>query len=528
MASARTERRGVTTGPSVPSAGRILERSSSRPLVFGLCGLVFLFLALRFWDHTVDDAFISFRYARNLVDGHGLVFNPGERVEGYTNFLWVIWASLSLWLSVDPEQSCRWLGLAASAASLAAVVRFGPSSPHARWAVWIAPLLLAVNPAFAVWATGGLEAPLFAGLILWGTCLAAEGVDSERGKLPASSAVLFALAALTRPEGALLAAVVAVAAVVLHRPGPGFWRSGCEWVAVFLALFAPYLIWRWSYYGYPLPNTFYAKVGGSGAQLERGLRYAHDFFWATGYWLLPIAAAGFWGARRRFFALVATVTGALVAQIVLVGGDGLPMYRFFVPVLGPFLLLVGWGTTAWLERVTHPRAARSIAAVALIVIAAYSSVPAFRGPQHDYVLQDVREVGVWRQVGAWFREHARPGETIAVLPAGAIPYFSGLPAIDMLGLNDAHIAHRAVAQLGSGQAGHEKYDVDYVLARRPEYVIIGVYRLSPEPLRPEQMIAPSYAAERELLSHPGFVAQYRPETARTPGGFFVYFVRSSP
>jgi len=494
--------------------------------VFGVCALLFLLLALRFYDHTVDDAFISFRYARNLVHGHGLVFNPGERVEGYTNFLWVMWASLSLWLSVDPEQSSRWLGLAASAASLAAVVRFGPSTPRDRGVVWIAPLLLAVNPGFAVWATGGLEAPLFAGLILWGTCSAADGV--ERGELPASSAVLFALAALTRPEGALLAAVVAGAAVALHRPEPGFWRSWWVWVALFLAVFAPYLVWRWHYYGYPLPNTFYAKVGGSGAQLRRGLAYAHDFFWVTGYWLLPIAAAGFWGERRRFFALVATLTGTLVGAVVLLGGDGLPMYRFFVPVLGLFFLLVGWGTSAWLARVTEARFAQTLAAGALVVIAAYSALPAFRGPQHDYVAQDVREVGAWRQVGAWFRQHARPGETIAVLPAGAIPYFSGLPAIDMLGLNDAHIAHREVAQLGSGQAGHEKYDVDYVLARRPEYVIVGVYGLSPEPLPPQQMLAPSYAAERELLLHPAFVAQYRPETAQTPGGFFVYFVRSSP
>lgn len=505
-----------------------VERSASRPLVLGACGLVFLFLALRFWDHTVDDAFISFRYAKNFVDGHGLVFNPGERVEGYTNFLWVMWASVSLWLSVDPERSCAWLGLAASGASLAAVVRFGPQTPNGRLAPWVAPLLLAVSPAFAVWATGGLEAPLFAALILWGTCLSADGLESERGELPLASAVLFALAALTRPEGAPLAAIVALAAVVLHRPRPRFWRSWCAWVGVFLVIFAPYLIWRWSYYGYPLPNTFYAKVGSSGAQLRRGLAYAHDYFLVTGYWLLPIASFGFWGSRRRFLALVAIVAGALVTQVVFLGGDGLPMYRFFVPLLGFLFLLVGWGAAAALERVTQRRGAEILAAGVVVMIGAYSAAPAFRGLQYEYVQQDVREVGAWRQIGEWFREHARPGETLAVLPAGAIPYFSGLRAIDMLGLNDVHIAHRDVARLGSGQAGHEKYDVDYVLARRPEYVIVGVYRLSPEPLVLNEMITPYYAAERELLLHPRFVAGYRPETARTPGGVFVYFVRTSP
>jgi len=63
------------------------EKYFSRRIVFVISGVVFLALAIKFLDHTVDDAFISFRYAHNLVQGHGLVFNPGERVEGYTNFL---------------------------------------------------------------------------------------------------------------------------------------------------------------------------------------------------------------------------------------------------------------------------------------------------------------------------------------------------------------------------------------------------------------------------------------------------------
>ena len=498
---------------------------SSRWLVFGVCAALFLLLALRFYDHTVDDAFISFRYARNLVDGHGLVFNPGERVEGYTNFLWVLCASLSLAASVDPELACRWVGLAASVASLAAAVRFGPSSPRHPAALWCAPALLAVSPAFAVWATGGLEAPLFAALIVWGTGLAAEGI--ERAELPASSAVLFGLAALARPEGAPVAVVVAGAALALCRRERGFWPRWCVWVGVFLAIVTPYLLWRWQYYGYPLPNTFYAKVGGSAAQFRRGLAYAHDWLSVTGYWILPIAAAAFLAARRRLVALLATAAGALAALVVAVGGDGLPMYRFFVPVLGPLALLVGWGVYACLERVTRVGLARAIAVAAIAAMAAYSALPAFRGSQYDYVQQDVREVGAWRRIGVWFGEHAKPGETIAVIPAGAIPYFSRLRAIDMLGLNDLHIAHRDMPELGSGQAGHEKYDVEYVLGHRPEYVIVGVYGLSPEPHPALELVRPFYPAERELLLHPGFAAAYRPETARTPDGHFAYFVREA-
>ena len=481
-------------------------------------------LAARFFDHTVDDAFISFRYARNFVDGHGLVFNPGERVEGYTNFLWVVWASLSLVCSIDPEVSCRWLGLAASCATLGAVVRFSPSLRHFPLTVWIAPLLLAVNPALAVWTTGGLEAPLFACWVAWGACLAAEGV--ERGALPVVSAVLFGLAALTRPEGAALAGIAAGAAALLGWRQPGLRRSLAVWVTIFLALFAPYVLWRWSYYGDLLPNTYYAKVGNSAAQLRRGLGYSNEFFSVTGYWLVPLALSALWSGRRRFVAVLAIVTAFLVALVVYVGGDGFPMYRFFVPVLSPFFLLVAWGAAHWLERVARrSRGAALAAAVAFCLATAYSAVPAFRGLQYDFVQQDVREVAAWKQVGKWLRQHASPGDTVAVITAGAIPFFSGLPAIDMLGLNDRHIAHREMPQMGSLQAGHEKHDVDYVLSREPKYVIVGVYGLSRQLRAPETMIAPFYPAERRLLRHPEFMARYHAEVARVPGGFFVYFVR---
>ena len=68
-----------------------------------------------------DDAFISFRYARNLLEGHGLVFNPGEYVEGYSNFLWTLELAL-LWALFDlrPEYVAPWLSVACTVATIAA------------------------------------------------------------------------------------------------------------------------------------------------------------------------------------------------------------------------------------------------------------------------------------------------------------------------------------------------------------------------------------------------------------------------
>ena len=81
-----------------------------------------------------DDAFISFRYVRNLLEGHGLVFNPGEYVEGYTNFLWVVVLAIPHWLGVDPIGFSFATGLACFACSLA-VRACAAACSAARWAV---------------------------------------------------------------------------------------------------------------------------------------------------------------------------------------------------------------------------------------------------------------------------------------------------------------------------------------------------------------------------------------------------------
>jgi arabinofuranosyltransferase len=73
--------------------------------------LALLYLSLVHFEFMLDDPFISFRYARNLLDGHGLVFNPGERVEGYSNFLWIILLTPFMKLGFDPVVASKVLGL---------------------------------------------------------------------------------------------------------------------------------------------------------------------------------------------------------------------------------------------------------------------------------------------------------------------------------------------------------------------------------------------------------------------------------
>jgi hypothetical protein len=485
---------------------------------------LFVVLATPFFSHTVDDAYISFRYADNWIEGHGLVFNPGERVEGYTNFLWIVLLAPFIALSVDPATAAAVIGLLAAAGTLVIVVRMSPRPEHNPGIVWIAPLLLASSPPFLVWATGGLETPLYTLLIT----AAAAGIarSAPRGTLPISSAILAGLAALTRPEGVLVAAVLGLAALLLHHEQANFHRHFLNWCGAFLAIFLPYFLWRLLYYGRPLPNTFYAKVGSDPEQVQRGFAYLLDFFLVCGFWLLLPLVGLIWARRRSWVIVFGGLSLTLGLSVVALGGDGLPMFRFFVPVLPFFFLLLAEGTTGALERFRPTRVVKPLAVVAGIILCTLSARAAFSGPARDYVRQDVAEVEAWTAIGLWFRDNAAPGASIAVVPAGAIPWFSGLPAIDMLGLNDATIARRDTPRLGAGQAGHEKYDVDYVLSRKPTYIVAGVYKLQRRPGPPRAMVHPFYPAETELLRAPGLWREYRLRSAVTEGGHFAYFARN--
>lgn len=112
-------------------------------------------------------------------------------------------------------------------------------------------------------------------------------------------------------------------------------------------------------------------------------------------------------------------------------------------------------------------------------------------------------------VGLWMRNTFPPDTLIATNTAGSIPYFSKLPTIDMLGLNDKHIAHREIKNMGAGQVGHEKGDGDYVLSRKPDYIQFASASGSAKP---------QFLGDREIFSSKEFKNNYKLKTFRLPNG----------
>lgn len=494
--------------------------------------------ALLLYDYPFEDAFISFRYVENLLAGHGFAYNPGQRVEGFTSFGWVVLLAGAKQLGLPLVTTARALSLAfalllvALTARIAAVVQPG----RAPW--WLASgALVAAHGTWAYYARTGMETPLFALLVLWAAwVLAAPG----RGRALLAAGIL-AAAALVRPEGIGYAA--ALATMLALRADAR--RDAGVLAGVFALLFVPYFVWRWQHFGWPLPNTYYAKASPSRALMVDGLRQLEEFVTLGAFALallgLLVVLWQRWSAR--WWRLSAGVMLGAMVNVVLVGGDSFAFHRFFLPAI-PFAAITTVEGVRVVGQRLRLRGRRSGVAGAVLtaLLAAWLFASAFvprRSLSGDHGISQYRRVrGVARinedyfVVGRWLREHFAPDTVIALNAAGIVPYESGLATIDMLGLNDVHIAHRPIALGDSGAAGHEKHDAGYVLGRRPDLIVPGLPVLGREKIRPGRLM-PWFQrwfrylpGDRELFRHPALARDYVAVSVPVAeDGFFTFFLR---
>ena len=235
--------------------------------------------ALNAWfvGYIADDAFIVFRYVTHFESGHGLVFNVGERVEGYSTFLWLalLAAAHQLLPFVSLPTLARVGGVIAAAGAVVVTARRAPDAVG-RVVPLLAATLLAFDASFAAWAAAGLETPLFTLLVAAGSLEMARVLDGR--PLTWRPGLWFALAALTRPDGPLFLAVAAafvMAAEWWH--GRLSLRTGVLLFAPTLPLLGPHLVWRHWYYGAWVPNTALAKVPDGLDHLRDGFTYVRNF-----------------------------------------------------------------------------------------------------------------------------------------------------------------------------------------------------------------------------------------------------------
>ncbi len=462
------------------------------------------------YNFVTDDAYISFVYSRNLAEHGELTFNLGSPVEGYTNFLWTALLGGLMVAGIAPEVSSRVLGTACAVLTLYVVFRMveralGRKTP---WAA-VAPLLLACSSGFACWTSGGLETQLFVLLcaIALDAVVAAEEFANERALR--RGGIALALAAMTRPEGVLIAAALGVVRLVCNLVARRrvIARDELLAIACFLVLWAPWFAWRWWYYGWPFPNTYYVKASGPWApptlaadMWKSGLYYLWTWLLQTKLlYALPIAAAGLVTAPPRSprFALAlgcAVLGAAYLPYAVSVGGDFMGLHRFIMPMFVVAAVAVVLGLEWLVERlpVRRRNAAAIGAGIALVVGFAITQVlltsQSLRWGNFDndrgidtpafLIVYTEDRAAIGRAMAGCFR----PDDYSIVGGAGAQPYYARMSGIDVFGLVSRRIAHEEPRT--RARPGHTKWGNDALLASYDPTFVFSCYAIHAAPAQP--------------------------------------------
>ena len=455
-----------------------------------LAGIVIVFIAtayaLRF---TVDDAYIAMRYSRHLAQGHGLVYNIGERVEGYTSLLWVLILAASQALGFGLVTASHVIGIVLSVLTLVLVYLMAARALPADATVGrLFPVLfLATNWIYAGWATGGLETALFAFLTVLAVSALQSRVSAGRAA-PDWLPLIGLLLVLTRPEGLLMAAVIGLVSLVSDvRAGRRPLLTVTRWVLVFALPLVILEMWRFRYYGDWLPNTFYVKVNKV-EYVERGWPFFMSFVRDSLFYVWgPVALAALF-FRDLISACVIVYSGVYIAYTIWVGGDwmGYRFYHHLLPLLSfPLAQVVARGVHELKARrltgtgqapALPVRSALLIACtVAMAIVVGATTYKTYSegrrthltmGELDNYEAMDTPEA--WAiEVGWGIDAVLRAGEAAAATFAGFTAVYTDHTVIDSLGLSDKYVARLPAVR---GGPGHEKLaPPEYLLSR---YVLL--------------------------------------------------------
>lgn len=418
------------------------------PLLLLLASRLFAWMLLPL---ASEDAYITFRYARNLALGHGLVYNPGAHVMGFSSPPWTLWSALGYVLIRDPVAWARWTSLAADALTLLLVgaMLARRASADARTAAWCFTLFFAAWPFFAVVSASGLENGTMLCLIALSAALTGRG--------SALGGPVLGMLALWRPEGMAAALLVGLGARRRER-------------IVAAALVAAGLTALAIYFGSPVPQSVLAKSALYGTPGPAGGRSWWDWLLPVlpasspisteGVHLFPLAvlvapalvagAAGLWRERRSPLAL--TVAAALV---VWLGYAALGVAYFW------WYLAVPLGGIAALAAVGLPALVRGrgvYAAAALYVLTAWFAARTL------YLGRAQNEYFGFARAGDWLAAHARSGEKVMLEPIGMVGYAAPLVVVDEIGLVSPAVARRRVRGPG--------WYADVEGSERPEWLVV--------------------------------------------------------
>jgi hypothetical protein len=405
-----------------------------------------------------EDAAMLLRYSGHLAVGHGIVWNIGEPpVDGATDFLFMVLCAAVHKTGVGLERAAQGIGLLAHVATVLLVYlgarRLGAAPPALAL---LSATFLALGPGLRHLAAG-YGTPLFAlacGLTFAAAVSLADAPAERVGRAALVFSLAGLLAGLARPEGVFFAAFC-LGAVIHARAGAEARVILSRFLAVFLTLGLAYFLWRFWYFGHPLPNPFYQK--GAGLLYWHSLRQSWRNLLHLSLPFLAVLAAGLFArTTRRVAFLTLLPVLAFVCLFVLISDETNYVMRFRYPVLPA--ILIGW-TAVW-QGAMAPRIARSARPVAVALLAATVGAALFQ--HHRYRHVEPRRMGLY-DAAMVLRDYRQYNYALVTTEAGLLPLYSTWRAVDAWGLNDSFVAH-------SGGITDE-----YLDRYRPEVILFHAY-----------------------------------------------------
>jgi hypothetical protein len=443
-----------------PALNRV-DSPSSRPRLLAALAISIAIALLFVWEvrsappATIDDAYITFSFSKNVALGHGPVYGHGEVVEGYSNFLWMLVVALGLLIrpGADPAGLAHWLALPFLALLALGTYRLCRPRVRAVWAAAAAALAVVNGDSITSFQIG-LETLPYTALL---TCSFWLYVESfSRPRLGAWVVPAFVTVGLMRIDGCLpLGFILGYEAVRRFRgrtPTAAAVRAYAAWALPGLVAYLLWFAWRWHDYGLPLPATYYAKALLPKVLPDRGWQYVREEMLASGLFLaLPF---GIILLVRRNVAASALVLYAMghVLYVIKVGGDWMPYGRFLLPIFPLTLVLACWGGHELGELATG-RAQRLLRALGLGGALVFLAVVALRTEPHllgtdlqrkkrAIAEEQYAHVQRLKAAAALLELVVPPGGRLVTDYGGVLAYYTDAAPIEMWGLCNATIATR--------------------------------------------------------------------------------------
>lgn len=465
----------------------------------------FLFDGERYFT-LFDDAMISMRYAKNLADGYGLVWNPGgERVEGFTNPLWTLFmAVFHLFPLAASKMSLpiQLSGIAFLLINLVCVWKITNFVSNGdRLASLTAVFLTAFYYPLTFWSLRGMEVSVLVCMVNCSIWLALRSIHKERASLILY--LILGIATLIRPD-MLVTGMSILMYMLLMDP-----RNRIANASLGLVVLASFVVlqsvFRLAYFGDFLPNTYYLKMSGYPALLRiaRGLMVAPKFL-CTMFPLLLLAPFIYRLLRKNTQVLLLLwIFATQLLYSIYVGGDAWELWgranRYIVIAVPALFILLGC-TLADMKRlfidsstgksniVNNKRVTVCAIALVLVSLVSFNAVPGMHAYREWLLLDrpymaDADESSV--KTALMLKRITKSDATIAVVSSGLIPYFADRTAIDMLGKNDKKIARQEMRRLSDDSRmlykyrafypGHLKWDYSYSIGYLKPDVVVRIW-----------------------------------------------------